>query len=67
MSNEQLREYFLRRKKENEAHLADAQRIGFRLMQVTTSGDVDVTAEHIRRREKAIEDYQKAADIAAQD
>jgi hypothetical protein len=65
MSNDPLREYFLKRKKESEAQLAAARKLGFRPWRSPLPAMWTVTAEHIRRLEKTIEDYQEAADILA--
>ncbi len=60
----EMREYFLERKAENEKSLKDSLALGFRLRRVTLDGaDFDVTEEYYASLRRAIDEYQKAADM----
>ena len=59
-----MREYFLKRKAENEKALADMLALGYRLKQVAQNGqDIDVTDQHLDGLRRAIKEYQEAADM----
>ena len=64
----ELLEYFERRKQQIEEDLRHAETPGFRLVEITPQGEVDVTAQHRERLSKALEAYQDAIDrLKAQD
>jgi hypothetical protein len=63
-----LRDYFLKRKAEEEQQLKDALKLGFRLKRVAVGGiDVDVTDQYYADLRRSIEEYQRAADMLSDD
>lgn len=63
-SNQGLRDYFLKRKTEQEQQLADALRLGFRLNRVAVGNvDIDVTEQYLNDLRFSIDEYQKAVDM----
>lgn len=58
----ELLEYLERRKRQCEDDLRHAQTPGFRLFEVSASGQVDITEQHKERLRKACAGYQQAID-----
>ncbi len=58
-----LVEYFEQRVKDTEEQIRYCRtEPGFKILQVTTTGERDITAEHIESLERARDDYQQAID-----
>ncbi len=59
MTDEEWGELFTKQLREAEKHLEDAKTMRFRLLEKTTSGERDVTAQHLAWLQSVVDEYRK--------